>query len=178
MAGRRRVADDYTGDEALDRRADKPRYVVKPATAEEVAALLRLATEERTTRDRAGIGHRPFRSAARTRGGLVVSFERMNAILEIDTNNHVAVVQPGVTLAELDASHGARSAWSTPSTRGDQRQRRRQRRHQRGRHARGQVRRHPQQRPRPAGRRSPTGEIIRTGGRIVEDLDRATTSPS
>src|SRR5258707_13554696 len=35
-------------------------------------------------------------------GGIVVSFERMNAVLEIDTANHGAVVQPGVTLAELD----------------------------------------------------------------------------
>ena len=34
--------------------------------------------------------------------GILVSFERMNAILEIDTENHVAVVQPGVTLEELD----------------------------------------------------------------------------
>ena len=42
-------------------------------------------------------------------GGIVVSFERMNAILEIDTENHVAVVQPGVTLDQLDeapAAHG------------------------------------------------------------------------
>ena len=42
-------------------------------------------------------------------GGIVVSFERMDRILEIDTSNHVAVVQPGVTLAELDealAPHG------------------------------------------------------------------------
>src|SRR5664280_1518207 len=37
-------------------------------------------------------------------GGLVVSFERMNHILEIDTDNHVAVVEPGVTLADLDAA--------------------------------------------------------------------------
>jgi glycolate oxidase len=35
-------------------------------------------------------------------GGLVVSFERMNRILEIDTENHVAVVEPGVTLEQLD----------------------------------------------------------------------------
>ena len=34
--------------------------------------------------------------------GILVSFERMNRILEIDTDNHVAVVQPGVTLEELD----------------------------------------------------------------------------
>src|SRR5207244_2425305 len=41
--------------------------------------------------------------------GVLISFERMNAILEIDTANHVAVVQPGVTLDELDkatAEHG------------------------------------------------------------------------
>ena len=44
-----------------------------------------------------------------TPDGIVVSFERMNAIIEIDTANHVAVVQPGVTLAQLNealASHG------------------------------------------------------------------------
>jgi glycolate oxidase len=40
---------------------------------------------------------------------VVVSFERMNRILEIDEQNHVAVVQPGVTLDQLDeatAAHG------------------------------------------------------------------------
>ncbi len=36
--------------------------------------------------------------------GIVVSFERMNRIVEIDLDNHVAVVEPGVTLAELDAA--------------------------------------------------------------------------
>ena len=35
---------------------------------------------------------------------MVVAFTRMNRIIEIDTANHVAVVQPGVTLAELDAA--------------------------------------------------------------------------
>ncbi|MEZ5139177.1 MAG: FAD-linked oxidase C-terminal domain-containing protein [Acidimicrobiales bacterium] len=34
--------------------------------------------------------------------GILVSFERMADILEIDEDNHVAVVQPGVTLAQLD----------------------------------------------------------------------------
>ena len=41
--------------------------------------------------------------------GILVSFERMDAILEIDLDNHVAVVQPGVTLEELNgalAEHG------------------------------------------------------------------------
>src|SRR5262249_238387 len=35
-------------------------------------------------------------------GSVVVSFEHMNRVLEIDEENHVAVVQPGLTLAELD----------------------------------------------------------------------------
>ena len=37
-------------------------------------------------------------------GGLVISFERMNKVLEVDTTNQVAVVQPGITLLELDAA--------------------------------------------------------------------------
>ena len=36
--------------------------------------------------------------------GIVVAFDRMTAILEIDTDNHAAVVQPGVTLEQLDAA--------------------------------------------------------------------------
>ncbi len=43
------------------------------------------------------------------KGGVVVSFEKMAAVLEIDQENHVAVVQPGVSLEQLDveaARHG------------------------------------------------------------------------
>ena len=35
--------------------------------------------------------------------GVVISLERMNKVLEVDTDNHVAVVQPGVTLEQLDS---------------------------------------------------------------------------
>lgn len=97
------VGDDYTGDEALVGEQTRPAHVVKPASADQVAAILRLATEEvlPVTARGSGTG---LSGAARPRaGGLVVSFERMNAILDIDTVNHVAVVQPGVTLSELDA---------------------------------------------------------------------------
>jgi glycolate oxidase len=36
--------------------------------------------------------------------GIVLAFERMNRIVEIDVDNHVAVVEPGVTLEQLDAA--------------------------------------------------------------------------
>jgi glycolate oxidase len=39
---------------------------------------------------------------------IVVSFERMNNVLEIDEENHVAVVQPGVSLSQLDEVTAAR----------------------------------------------------------------------
>jgi glycolate oxidase len=39
--------------------------------------------------------------------GLLVSFERMAEILELDLDNHVARVQPGVTLAQLDEATAA-----------------------------------------------------------------------
>ncbi|MEJ1731380.1 FAD-binding oxidoreductase, partial [Escherichia coli] len=38
----------------------------------------------------------------------MVSFEAMNSILEIDTDNHVAVVQPGIRLNELDEALAAK----------------------------------------------------------------------
>ncbi|WP_115944513.1 FAD-binding oxidoreductase [Amycolatopsis thermalba] len=96
------IPDDYAKDESLTVAAAKPAYVVKPGTAEEVAALLALAAENDLPVTARGSGSgRP--GAARPReDGLLVSFERMNAVLEIDTANQVAVVQPGVTLSELD----------------------------------------------------------------------------
>ena len=102
VAGGGDVGDDYTGDEALVGDRVKPRYVIKPGTAEEVAAALRLATEERIPVTARGSGTGLSGAARPHPDGMVVSFERMNAILDIDTTNHVAVVQPGATLSELD----------------------------------------------------------------------------
>ena len=39
------ISEDYTHDEALTATPQKPAYVAKPATADEVAELLKLATE-------------------------------------------------------------------------------------------------------------------------------------
>ncbi|WP_326565862.1 FAD-binding oxidoreductase [Amycolatopsis rhabdoformis] len=96
------ISDDYAHDEALSVQQQKPAYVAKPRTAEEVAELLKAATEAGLPVTARGSGTGLSAAARPVEGGLLVSFERMNAVLEIDTVNHVAVVQPGVTLAELD----------------------------------------------------------------------------
>ena len=97
------ISEDYAHDEALSATPQKPTYVAKPATAEEVAGLLRVASEHRVPVTARGSGSGLSGAARPVEGGLLVSFERMNAVLEVDKDNHVAGVQPGVTLAELDA---------------------------------------------------------------------------
>ncbi len=97
------ISEDYTHDEALTATPQKPAYVVKPATAEEVAKLLKVASEQRIPVTARGSGCGLSGAAQPVDGGLVISFERMNAVLEVDADNHVAVVQPGVTLTQLDA---------------------------------------------------------------------------
>ncbi|WP_214368258.1 FAD-binding oxidoreductase [Pseudonocardia sp. H11422] len=103
------IAGDYAHDEALCIAAQSPAAVVRPGSTAEVAAILRLAAEHRRPVTARGTGTGLSGASIPRPDGLVVSFERMNRILEIDTENHVAVVQPGVTLAELDeatAAHG------------------------------------------------------------------------
>lgn len=96
------VGEDYGHDEALTGGAQLPAYVAKPGTAEEVAALLSAATEHGIGVTARGSASGLSGAARPVEGGMVISFERMNQVLEVDTENHVAVVQPGVTLAELD----------------------------------------------------------------------------
>ena len=98
---------DYTADEALTVAPGKPAFVVRPGSTGEVAAVLRVAGAHGLPVTARGSGTGLSGGATPRDGGIVVSFERMNRILEIDTANHVAVVQPGVTLAGLDAAAAA-----------------------------------------------------------------------
>ncbi|MDD7814961.1 FAD-binding oxidoreductase [Mycobacterium sp. CSUR Q5927] len=98
------IGPDYSHDEALVGAPVTPGYVARPQTAEQVAALLAAATEAKTPVTARGSGTGLSAAARPCPDGLLISFERMNAVLEIDTDNQVAVVQPGVTLADLDTA--------------------------------------------------------------------------
>ena len=103
------AGDDYTHDEALTATPKRADLLVRPGSTADVAAILAIADEAGIPVTARGSGTGLSGACIPQRGGVVVSFERMNAILEIDTENHMAVVQPGVTLAELDqvtAVHG------------------------------------------------------------------------
>lgn len=99
-----RIGPDYHHDEALVGAPAAPGFVARPQTAEQVGALLAAATGAGIPVTARGSGTGLSAAARPCPGGLLISFERMTQIIEIDPDNQVAVVQPGVTLAELDAA--------------------------------------------------------------------------
>jgi glycolate oxidase len=101
------IADDYTHDEALTARPVRPLAVVRPAGTAEVAAVLRTADELRVPVTARGAGTGLSGACVPRDDGIVLSMERMDRIAEIDADNHCAVVEPGVTLDQLDAATAA-----------------------------------------------------------------------
>jgi len=79
-----------------------PDVVVKPKTAEEISKIMRLANDEEVpVTPRAG-GTGLSGGAVPWLGGILMSFERMNRIKEIDTKNAMAVVESGVIVQNLE----------------------------------------------------------------------------
>ena len=97
------AGDDYSHDEALNAPWVEPDAVVFPADTAEVAQILVYANEHRIPVTARGAGTGLSGACIPRQGGIVISFDRMNQVLEIDRDNHAAVVQPGVTLDQLDA---------------------------------------------------------------------------
>ncbi|MCX7681085.1 MAG: FAD-binding protein [Anaerolineae bacterium] len=93
----------YAHDEVADLSlAHPPEVVVKPASAREVAAIMRLANRELIPVTPRGAGSGLSCGAVPVFGGILLSTERMNRILEIDTENMVVVVEPGVITNEIN----------------------------------------------------------------------------
>ncbi len=80
-----------------------PEGVAFPATTEEVSRLLKLANKEDFPVIARGAGSGFTGGSVPVRGGLVLSTERMNRIIEIDCENQVATVEPGVVCGDLQA---------------------------------------------------------------------------
>ncbi|MEJ2864244.1 FAD-binding oxidoreductase [Actinomycetospora flava] len=100
---------ELCADEALGVPAGKPVAVVWPGDRDEVAAVVRAARDAGVPLTARGAGTGLSGAATPDDGAVLVSFARMDRILEIDPVDAVAVVQPGVSLADLDdaaAAHG------------------------------------------------------------------------
>jgi glycolate oxidase len=80
-----------------------PEAVVFPGSTEEVSRILLLANEYRFPVVPRGAGTGTTGGALPVQGGLVVVTSRLNRILEIDADNFLAVVEPGVFTGRLKA---------------------------------------------------------------------------
>ena len=75
--------------------------VVLAGSAQEISQLAKLCNDERVPIVARGAGTGYTGGAVPTRGGIVLSLERMNRILEIDQVNLLARVQPNVITGDL-----------------------------------------------------------------------------
>lgn len=92
----------------------RPDAVVFPASAAEVAAVLRLATEQQIPVVPRGAGSNLAAATVPTRGGIVLVLTRMNRILEISPDELLARVEPGVTNAALADAAAAQGLLFAP----------------------------------------------------------------
>jgi glycolate oxidase len=91
-----------------------PQIVALPRTTAEVAATVKLAHRERMPLVPRGAGTNLAGGTIPIRGGIVLSLTRMTDILEIDTVNMVAVVQPGVVTGKLQAQVAKQGLYYPP----------------------------------------------------------------
>jgi glycolate oxidase len=73
-----------------------PQVVIKPRTAEEISKVLKICNEQLIPITPRGAGTGLSGGALPVHGGIVLSMERFNRILNIDERNLQATVEPGV----------------------------------------------------------------------------------
>jgi glycolate oxidase len=89
-------------DESLHVRERQPFAVARPRSTTDVAALVRFASDRAIPVTPRGSGTGLSGGALPVDNGLVICFDQMRAVLRVDELDHVAVVQAGITLRELN----------------------------------------------------------------------------
>jgi FAD/FMN-containing dehydrogenase len=115
------VLEEYSGDLSFVPRI-KPRYVVRPENAPQVQKIVQWANETLTPLVPISSGPPHFRgdSVPGVGGAVIVDLSRMNRIIRVDPHNRVAMVEPGVTFAQLlpELARAGLSAYTPLSPRG------------------------------------------------------------
>jgi glycolate oxidase len=78
-----------------------PEAVVFPADAQEISLVMKMANAEKIPVFPRGAGSGFSGGSLPTKGGIVLCTERLDRILEIDEENLVAVVEPGVVTEQF-----------------------------------------------------------------------------
>lgn len=91
---------DYAHDETMGL-SSQPDIVIKAENAQHISAVLKLANKYLVPVIPRGAGTGLSGGAVPTEGGIVLSLEKMNKILEIDEENMMIVTEPGVITGAL-----------------------------------------------------------------------------
>jgi glycolate oxidase len=106
--------ESYRNDETAYLATGLPLAVALPTTTAEVSTLVRLAAAHRVPVVPRGAGTGLSGGAVGIEGALTIAFTKMDRILEIDPDNLVAVVQPGVINADLKAAVAEQGLFYAP----------------------------------------------------------------
>jgi glycolate oxidase len=97
------ITASFAVDEMPLARPYAPQVVVKPVNKHQIADILKLANRYIIPVTPRGAGTGLSGGCVPVRGGIVLSLEKMNHIIEVDPDNFTAVVEPGVTLSQLSS---------------------------------------------------------------------------
>jgi glycolate dehydrogenase FAD-linked subunit len=89
-------------------------FVLFPTSAEHVAAIVKLADREKLPFVARGAGTGLSGGCLPAEGGIVISLMRMNRVLEVDYDNQIAVVEPGLVNLHLSWKVGPRGYYYAP----------------------------------------------------------------
>ncbi len=99
----REKLEAYAHDETpMEQSAYLPEVLVFPRSTKQIAAIMKLAYRERIPVTPRGAGSGLSGGAIPVCGGIVISLEKMNKILEIDTQNMMVTLEPGVITNEVN----------------------------------------------------------------------------
>lgn len=102
----------YSQDQSFTPRRH-PHCVVFPESTDEVQGIIKLANEHRVPVVPRSSAVSLHGASIPTEGGIVIDLGRMKQILDVDTRNWQATIEPGVTFSQLQAElrrHGLRAA--------------------------------------------------------------------
>src|ERR1700674_5247521 len=89
-------------------------FVVFPTSAEQVSDVVKLANREGVPFVARGAGTGLSGGCLPAEGGLVISLMRMNRVLEVDYDNQIAVVEPGLVNLHLSGAGGPQGLYYAP----------------------------------------------------------------
>lgn len=105
--------EPYSHDETTGLKS-MPEIVVKVENATEISNILSLANEMKVPVTPRGAGTGVSGGSVPIHGGILLSLEKMNKILEIDMDNLMAVVEPGVITGDIHREAEKRGLFYPP----------------------------------------------------------------